>query len=284
MCFRPMRYSQTSAARRQQGGYMLVIMLVIIVTGSLYGLLDRLNANAAETSRTTRTNDALKQAREALLVYAATYKERSKVDGVAVYDNGYLPCPDMNGDDGLGTMIGTEAGSCGNQGTNAVGLLPYRSLGLPELRDGDGNCLWYAVSGTHKSNPKAAVVPGENTVAKYRIVDINGIVLLDNTVIDPGHGAAAIVIAPGIATETQVRNIIADKPCGTDASQATAYLESMDTTFTNGPLKDAAGKDIKNDRLSWVSAKDAFSLIIKRSDYTGIGGGGGSGGGDSEGD
>lgn len=260
MCFRPMRYSPANGIRRRQGGYVLVIMLVIVVAGSLYSLLDRLGASAADTSRVDVTNQALKQAREALLAYAATYPDRNPGEGF-----GYLPCPDMAGDDGIGSMIGTGAGSVHCQAAVVIGLLPHRSLGLSELRDGDGNCLWYAVSNTHKANPKYAAAPSETSTAQFRILDATGIVLLDNAA--PGAGAAAVVIAPGPPVAGQSRQTKMDRPCATDSDQAAAYLESLGPTFTNGTQKDAEGAILKNDQLSWITVQDTLSLARKRTDY-----------------
>ncbi len=34
-----------------------------------------------------------------------------------------------------------------------IGRLPWRTLGLEPLRDGNGECLWYAVSGSHQRHP-----------------------------------------------------------------------------------------------------------------------------------
>lgn len=239
MCFRPMRYSQTSAARRQQGGYVLVIMLVIIVTGSLYGLLDRLNANAAETSRVNTTSTVLKQAREALLGYATMHK-------------GLMPCPDMVGDDALSSMIGIGAGSCSANGS--IGLLPFRTLGLPELRDGDGNCLWYALSGTHRIN--GSLAPTDSTVAQYEVLDALGNMLVSRTGVE--KGAAAIVLAPGAATSAQTRTAIANKSCGTDSSQLSAYLELTGTQFITGAINSSTTTVPRNDQLTWLTAARVF--------------------------
>ncbi|MBY0340597.1 MAG: hypothetical protein K2Q19_05485 [Rhodocyclaceae bacterium] len=219
-------------------------MLVIIVAGSLYGLLDRLNVNAAETSRVTATNNALKQAREALLAYAAMNK-------------GLLPCPDMASDDVLASMIGTGAGSCSSSGS--MGLLPVRNLGLPDLRDGDGNCLWYALSGTHRLT--GSLPPTDSTVAQYEVVDTLGNMLVSKT--GGEKGAAALVVAPGMATEAQARTPIANKTCGTDSSQASTHLESTSTQFTTGTLKSTTGTLLKNDQLAWVTATQVRQLAQK---------------------
>lgn len=262
MCFRPMRYSQAPAARQQQGGYVLVIMLVIVVMGSLYGLLNRLNTNAVESSRTAVTNQALKQARQALLAYAVTYRDR-----VSGYGFGYLPCPDMASDDINPNMIGTHAGNCGTTGQPAIGLLPYQTLGLPELRDGDGNCLWYIVAGSHKENPKNTSTLSPSTVADFDIYDPNGSLLVSR--LTSAQGAAAIVVSPGVALAGQSRGLDNAKNtlCRTDASQMAAYLESATSGLVSGIQTDSSGNVIKNDKMSWVSASEIFALASQRSDY-----------------
>lgn len=263
MCFRPMRSKRARAARRQQSGYVLVIMLVIVVMGSLYGLLNRLNTNAAESSRTAVTYQALKQARQALLAYAVTYRDRQDGSGF-----GYLPCPDMAGDDGDPDMIGTHAGSyCGTKGQPAVGLLPYQTLGLPELRDGDGNCLWYIVAGSHKEYPKNTSTLSPSTVADFDIYDPNGSLLVSR--LASAQGAAAIVVSPGVALVGQVRGLGNTKNslCRTDSSQMSAYLESPTSGLISGIQTDGSGNVIKNDKMSWVSASEIFALASQRSDY-----------------
>jgi hypothetical protein len=97
-------------------------------------------------------------AREALLGFAATYRNKEHPNA----DFGYLPCPDLDGDGSSET--------CGGQGQTSVGRLPYLTLNLPDLRDGSGECLWYAVSGSFKNNPKADAVNWDST-GSFRLLD-----------------------------------------------------------------------------------------------------------------
>jgi len=71
-------------------------------------------------------------AKEALIGYAAASATRP----------GQLPCPDMN-NDGFAEAADTGLNGCpsGN-----VGRLPWRTLGLEDMREGAGERLWYAVA------------------------------------------------------------------------------------------------------------------------------------------
>ena len=261
----------SSLRPRPQHGYALVIMLVMLVTGSLYAIVSRLDANRMKTAQVTETARSLQLARDALLAYASTYRDRNPdaLPGSASF--AYLPCPDTASDDGAPfNMIGTEAGNCGSTGVYAIGLLPHKTLGLPELRDSEGNCLWYAVSGIHKNNPKSEELNWD-TRGQLEVLDVGGgkLIALDG---EEG-GAVAIVIAPGapLATaaghQSDARMPIVDKSCGTDASQMAAYLEALDTQFINGTRKAVDGSITSNDQLAWLTARDIFTQVKKRSDF-----------------
>ena len=253
--------------RKPARGYALTLMLVLLVTGSLYAIVSRLDSSTLQAARTAETARALQQARAALLAYALTYREShpDEATAVKVAGYGYLPCPDLSNDDGIG-MLGTAAGNCGANGTLSIGLLPYRSLGLPDLRDGDGNCLWYAVSGTHKNNPNPNPLNWD-TRGQIEILDANG-----NTLLNAGNaagGAVAVVISPGPAIDNaavrqSASRAYKDKPCGTDSAQAAAYLESLAAKMYSGMRRAADGSTVSNDTLAWLSAAELFVAIRKR--------------------
>jgi type II secretory pathway pseudopilin PulG len=251
--------------RKPEHGYALTLMLVLLVSGSLYVIVSRLDSTTLQTARTAETARALQQAKSALLAYALTYRESHPHEATAikVAGYGYLPCPDLGGDDGIG-MYGTAAGNCGNNNAISIGLLPYRSLGLPDLRDGDGNCLWYAVSGTHKNNPNTNPLNWD-TRGQIEVFDADGVLLLGAA----GSGAAAVVISPGAPVDgpaVQQSGLRAhkDKPCGTDSTQAAAYLESLAAQMHNGIRKAADGSTVGNDKLAWLSAIELYAAVGKR--------------------
>lgn len=249
-------------------GYALTLMLVLLVTGSLYVIVNRLDASPLQAARNAETSRALQQAKSALLAYALSNRDTrpDKDTGIKIEGYGYLPCPDLESDDHMGTMYGTGAANCGANNTISIGLLPYRSLGLPELRDGDGNCLWYAVSGTHKISPNTTPLNWD-TRGQIEILDANGATLLASA--GSAGGAAAVIFAAGPAInnatlqQTTGREPL-DKPCGTDSTQIAAYLESLGAQMSNGIRKAADGSTIGNDRLAWLGAIELYGALLKR--------------------
>ena len=125
-------------------GAALIVLMALLTMGVLYFLTVQLEALSLYQKESKGESDSLAQAREALLAYTATYRD-THPDEVF----GYLPCPDAVGN-------GQAAASCGSAGDASIGLLPYKTLGLPDLRDSSGVCLWYAVAGSFKNNPKAS--------------------------------------------------------------------------------------------------------------------------------
>ncbi|MBI3522963.1 MAG: hypothetical protein HY066_00330 [Betaproteobacteria bacterium] len=148
--------------------------------------------------------------------------------------------------------------------------MPYQELGLPDLRDADGNCLWYAVSGTFKNNIKAtSSVMNWDTQGQFSIV---------GTTVAPDQGdggAAAVIFSPGVPLASQTRSQF-PQPCNADPSQVSAYLDgnynfatSATIQITPGVVKDSLGNIINNDRLmTWITPKEIFDKVIKRQDFS----------------
>lgn len=245
---------------RRQHGYALLLALLAVTMGALYAVVSQLEHVSRRYGRGEDGMGALALAREALLGYAATYRDSH---GTEVF--GYLPCPDLSGD-------GNAAAACGAGGQAAVGLLPYKTLGLPDLRDADGVCLWYAVSGSYKNNPKSAATPlNWDTHGQFGILDAGGTALATP---DQGDGgAAAVVIAAGAPVDGQERAVTAT-PCGIDPAAVTDYLDGSNTFATADPIlltrglqRDTAGKATRNDQLAWITPKEIFDKVVRRADF-----------------
>lgn len=95
---------------------------------------------------------------------------------------GDLPCPDRNND-------GVAEGSCSN--TARLGRLPWKTLGIGDVRDGSGERLWYAVSERYKNNPRPWPL-NLDTPGTWSVLSA-GSVLWDAT---QGTGVVAVLIAP----------------------------------------------------------------------------------------
>lgn len=225
-------------------------MVAVLAIASLAAVADVLDAGGLGRQRARRAAENLQLARIALLGYAAAYRDRHPGESFAV-----LPCPDLTGS-------GQEQTPCGRAGETAIGLLPVKTLGLPDLRDASGNCLWYAVSGPFKSNPRTSPLNWD-TRSPLMIRDAAGSVLAAPE--DGGGGAAAVVIAPGEALAGQRRSALGGI-CGADAAQAAAYVENRGDLFFNGDTA-ASGARVSNDRLAWMTPKEILDLVVGRRDF-----------------
>lgn len=261
----------TSARRhtwrpRQQAdkGFILIALLALLAMGGLYFLVSQLEAVSAYQREAQQGggSSSVGQAREALLGYAATYRD-DPARSTEVF--GYLPCPDTDGD-------GESEASCGAAGEASVGLLPYKTLGLSDLRDSAGVCLWYAVSGSFKNNPKAsATVMNWDTQGQFSVVDSGGTALVAPD--DVQGGAAAVIFAAGPPLGAQNRTPGTVAPCKIDPTQVAAYLDggnntiagSAPITLTQGLIKEAT---VNNDRLAWITPKEIFDRVVKRQDFS----------------
>lgn len=180
----------------QRGFAPLFVALVLLAVLASAAALAT-STQTLERGRDLATERALAQAREALVSHAAD----RPVDRVV--GPGYLPCPDLDNDGWAESTCGSLTGHLGQ--AQRLGRLPWKTLGLPDLRDGHGERLWYAVSTRHKgllncaaSAPCIDMSPGV-AVGTLTVRDGSGAVVHDGTLpqAGAGAGAAAVVLAPG---------------------------------------------------------------------------------------
>lgn len=188
----------------RQRGAVLMVMLIIMVIGAITILVSSLNSSALKNARDQTTADALAKAKDALIGYAV---------GNSTYPGG-LPCPDT------GNVGTADAFAANNHCPNYVGRLPWKTLGLPDLRDGEGERLWYALSPTLRNNPSAQPL-NSDTPGQF---NITGIMTANNVV--------AIVFSPQAALSSlnQVRDTA-------NSNAAANYLEGSNAT--NGAVINA---------------------------------------------
>jgi type II secretory pathway pseudopilin PulG len=247
-----------------QRGAAMMVMLVIMVLGALAFLVSALGSSTIKTTQLNNSATALAQAKEALIGYAVTYGDTNP------NTHGYLPCPDANS--AIGNE-GNEDPNCGVTDANTIGRLPWKSLGLPPLHDGSGECLWYAVSGTYKNNPKTSTKMNWDNTGKPKVFSTDGNEIAANEIV-------AVVIAPGTVisdnSPAQDRSGAVAPICGGNYSPA-AYLDN-DTTHNINNSDIAAGKFILphdhrangnvtltvNDQLVFITRQDIWSAIEKR--------------------
>lgn len=215
----------------RQSGIALIIVLVLL--GLFVGSLavgftsDLVRKNKIEQ----QTVDALAKAKDALI-------------GRAASDNsmpGSLPCPDLD-NGGVAELF------AGNDCPGYVGRLPWRTLGLPDLRDGNGERLWYALSPNFRDHPSAQPL-NSNTPGQLGI-----------TGNAPAANVIAIVFSPGAVIGNQVRDTA-------NENNVVNYLEGEnsngappgDNTFTT-----ALASSTFNDKLLPITREALFPVVEMR--------------------
>ncbi|HQS57269.1 MAG: hypothetical protein B7Y56_00120 [Gallionellales bacterium 35-53-114] len=210
----------------RQRGAVLMVMLVILVTGGSAMLLSSLNSVTPRLARDKVTADALAQAKEALIGYAAKANTP-----------GQFPCPEDT------TLIGlpTEGTSKGTCTLPAIGRLPWRQLGLGPLRDGNSELLWYALSPGFRTSPINSDTPAQLTVD------------------GAANSAIAIIFSAGSPVNGQTR----PTPTSSAPPDPAQYLELSNSDGDNIFISSQAS-DTFNDRLMIIKTGDIISIVEKR--------------------
>lgn len=237
----------------RQRGAALIIMLVVLVVGIAAILVNSLTSSKINIARQATTAAALAQAKDALIGFATAYSDTHSGEAP-----GYLPCPDDSG----GNPEGSAEIQCLNQNFSVMGRLPWKTLGLPAIRDGDGVCLWYAVSGTYKYNPKTSLMNWD-TKGKFKVYAADNTLLSDDVV--------AVIFAPGAVLPGQVHYSAGAPVCGGNYSP-TNYLDSFNgiNNYNAGNEKFIQG--IKggsfNDQMIFITRQEIWNAIQKRTQST----------------
>lgn len=257
----------------RQRGQVLLLLLLALVTGAAYLLVQSLNAGSIATERDRITQQALAEAKEGLIAYLLRHYEEYPGEF------GFLPCPDMS--ESGATEEGISHGSCGAKNVSAIGRYPWKSLKLPPIRDGYGECLWYAVSGSYKhvnALTKTDML-NEDTSGLFQIYAADGSTLLTGNL--PTTRAVAVIFAPGYRLSGQYRTLVTGAEiCGGNYGVHN-YLESAfgkdnaslptspDTihAFITGDVKDVSGNAVVNDRIAYITSDELFAAVRKRNDF-----------------
>ena len=256
-------YHALGSSRNSQSGGALLVMLVILVIGITTAFVTSLSSTAINNKRNQTTAEALAQAKEALIGYAVTYGDTHPGK-----THGYLSCPD------LGSLAeGTAPSECALGGTNELGRLPWRTLGLPALFDGAGECLWYAVSGNY-GNKSLGLTMNWDAPVQLHLYGSDGNEIAANEIV-------ALVIAPGSPVSGNSDRAGSSAPiCGGNYTAA-AYLDSDSdpshgTNYNNAVAtgkfilqhehRDANGNVTLtvNDQFAIITRQDIWTAIQKR--------------------
>ena len=287
--------------KTQQGQALFALLLLLTIgAGAAFFTLVKPANSAIERDKITAA--ALAQAKAALIGYATSVTLNPICSMPNCPRPGDLPCPDTNDNGSEGTSCGNTAGTTGQ--ATRIGRLPWKTLGLPDLRDGDGERLWYAVSVNFKYNSRSSCgAPGD---AGCLNSDSRGTITVRNsagTVIHEGanpdaftpSGVIAVIFSPGAALRRQGAGTSQDRSCTGGSCTAAGVCNSSPTTLTpkcnpinyldiltgtednadfvdgsntngfiNGVIRDANNNIIVNDRLITITYNDLMPVLQRR--------------------
>jgi type II secretory pathway pseudopilin PulG len=233
-------------AVRLQRGFALIAVLALAALITAFLIASALNRSSADVSneRDQRTMQALRQAKAALIAYAAS-EQLQLYKGQDIKSPGALPCPDINNN---GSSPGLCSGPASN--LNRVGRLPYLTIGADDLRDATGERLWYAVSSNFWKNF------GTNIVNS----DTPG--LLTVTGDAPATNVVAIVFAPGAPVKDSTLPGQIQNRTGTNINRAASYLENFQIGVNDYTFASAASpSDVINDRLLVITQGELMAAV-----------------------
>ena len=240
----------------QRGQAVLITLLIVLGVGM--GLL---------TASATRSVSV--QVRAEMQTRAALAEAKQALVGRAVADNdrpGSLPCPDAVTnvvgnvpDDGIADAI------AGIDCPSYIGRLPWRTLGLADLRDENGERLWYALSPLFRDSLDPTQRINSDTKGNRVVYATDSSAVL-------APEAVAVIFAPGAALGSQVRDTVVT-PCavtGTNIQNrlcANNYLDStsgVSNASTTGPYIAAPRSTSFNDRVAVLTTAELIPPVETR--------------------
>jgi hypothetical protein len=253
-------------AHSQKGLALLMLVFVLALAAITY-VVRALDATSIQNEKDKKTVVALAEAKAALLGFSVSRDLTASACGTNCARPGDLPCPDTDNDGIAESSCGNVAGTTGQ--TTRLGRLPWRTLGLSDLRDGDGERLWYAVSYKYKNNFRFSPL-NSDTLATVTLRGANGNVIFDGT----NDGVVAVIIAPREALTRQ--DLISQVRDGVNQNIASNYLDvalgednqnfidGNANGFIMGPVKDVLGNVVLNDQIIAITRMEINQAMESR--------------------
>jgi len=214
-------------ASRQRGVALLLILFLVLGVG-ISVFLSAWNSYREHLVQREKTQQALQQAKDAIIGYAAAHKTKP----------GYLSCPEQ-----LSLTAPTEGQAGGNctGASNTLGRFPWSSLKLDKTIDGSGEPLWYAVSSGFGSSSTIT----SNSTGN---ISIDGI----------ANAAVAVIIAPGPPLPGQTRTQVTPST----PPLAANYLDSSNS----GGLSFVSSTSATpfNDQIITITKAELFKAVNLR--------------------
>ena len=265
----------------QQGAALIIFMLVLILSAATY-FVGGLSSNTDALDREKQTQAALAEAKGALLGDLVKTRDLDfyyKDDGTIGNNQ---PITLSNPDEGSSSLMseGMETANYGTTDFTVIGRLPWRSLGTDVLKDGWGECLWYAVSGRFKHSPDTGILNWD-TQGQIDLIDEKGNPIASNLaalVISPGSVLSGQdrsndqAIYPQCGGNYEPRNYLDTPSLNNAILGQTNYFGGASTTKAPDSLNKTfviASNANYNDRFTFITVDDIFNRIMDRKDFKG---------------
>ncbi len=248
--------------RKQNGAALLIMMLVLILTASTF-MIARFDNRSIEIERDKKTAAALAEAKQALIAYSQNeFFKKPCSAGKKCARPGDLPCPALDNSGKSEPSCGDEEGSSGQD--KRLGLFPWKTLGVGDLRDGYGERLWYAVSNNYKNNTKKIPL-NIDTLGTISLRDASGKIIYDGS---KSNGLAALLISAGPPIKSQKREMVTQLDVNnyldTFSIESNAgFIDGTNNGFIKGPIFDLEDRVIVNDKFLEIKTADINTAIIK---------------------
>lgn len=225
-----MQHSLSSAPRHDQQGAALLGFMLLFFLGGMSWLLARMSTTSAKIHQDRITTAAMSEAKAALIGRAAQDAPPPAPSSGA--HPGSLPCPALN-------TLGNAPLFTGNACPSYIGRLPWKTLDLPELRDANGEQLWYVLTPELRDHPTAEPI---NSLTPLSL-SINGT-----------NNIAALLFSAGAPLANQngrPSNNTADYLDGSNSDGDSAYISGVTSP-------------IFNDKILVITREDVFRVTNQR--------------------
>ena len=284
---------------KQKGAALLLVLFIALTLGLAFFFRpgDPLTESLA---REKKAQETMTVAKDALIGKAVSDAANGALFGL-------LPLPDLgstrNTTPGEGETAGNFTGN--DKDISIIGRLPWRTLGLPPLRDANGECLWYAISGGVQAVQFPAVFNWDS-IGHFNLFSSDGTSAgtLTTTGNNPHDRPLAILFSAGPPLAGQDRSQSSTPPtdnvaeCGgnydvrnyldtydanantnnivnyfagsTNNASGNASAIATPKSIISGTVESLVGNDktrIANDQLLAITSKDIFDLVKKRPDF-----------------
>src|SRR5439155_11373903 len=239
-------------------GFALIALLALAALISAFLIASALNFTSAGNSkeREDRSMSALRQAKAALIAYAAS-EQWQLYRGEVTTQPGALPCPDILHD---GTESEEGDSDCVTPLTSSlIGRLPYKTLGINDLRDASGEQLWYALSANFRKASGTTVINSDTQPCDTPACNPSEI-HLTVTGTAPASNVVAVLFAPGEAILGQTRSSNPTDPAHNNPAN---YLEnfSLNVDGIHFTFTTAQPSDTFNDRVLVITQAELIAAV-----------------------